>query len=230
MLDKKLVESACKKLLLKAVMESDIIAKKLTIDQHTELCEKVLEMKYNEVLPLLFGDSPVSVNEREQMRDYESKFKKGVKYAAAGYAGRKVGMRAIGGAPIKVLGKTLVKGAGGKGDIAGLATRKIGALGTKGGIKGALLGAGAYYLYRKLSDPCRAKAALSSGPQKNIVKHQCQAEAAKRVISQVTSQISKCDGTHNPAKCKAKLNKELVTWKKRLQQELVSLAQAKRSA
>lgn len=211
MLDKKLVESACKKVLLRAVMESDIIAKKLTIDQHAELCEKVLEMKYHEVLPLLFGDNPLSVNEREEMRDYESKFKKGTKYALAMAAGRKAGHIATGSKAAKVFG----------GYKPGLA---------KGGIKGAILGAGAYYLYRKLSDPCRAKAALASGPKKAMIKHQCQAEAAKRVISQINSQISQCDGTHNPAKCKAKLNKELVIWKKRLQQELISLAQSKRSA
>lgn len=212
MLDKKLVESACKKVILRAVMESNIIAKKLTVDEHAELCEKVLEMKYHEVLPLIFGDNPLSVNEREEMRDYESKFKKGAKYALAMAAGRKAGHIATGSKSMKVFG--------------GYQTGKL----AKGGIKGAILGAGAYYLYRKLSDPCRAKAALATGAKKEMIKHQCQAEAAKRVISQINSQISKCGDTHNPAKCKAKLTKELITWKKRLQQELVSLAQSRRSA
>jgi len=212
MLDKKLVESACKKILLKAVMESETLKKKLSVEEHTKLCEKVLELKYHEALPLLFGGDPLKVNEREEMRDYESKFKKGVKYAAAAAVGRKIGHIATGSKALKVFG----------GYKPGMA---------KGGIRGALLGAGAYYLYRKLSDPCRAKAAMAPSPQKKAeVKHQCQAEAAKRVISQLNKQLSQCDGTNNPTKCKAKIQKEIITWKKRLQQELINLAKVKRSA
>jgi len=212
MLDKKLVESACKKVILKAVMESETLKKKLTIEEHTKLCEKVLELKYHEALPLLFGDNPLTVNEREEMRDYESKFKKGVKYTAAAAVGRKVGHIATGSKALKVFG----------GYKPGMA---------KGGIKGALLGAGAYYLYRKLSDPCRAKAAMAPTPHKKLeVKHQCQAEAAKRIIAQLNKQLSQCDSANNPAKCKSKIQGEIITWKKRLQQELISLAKVKRSA
>jgi len=218
MLDKKLVESACKKILLKAVMESETLKKKLSVEEHTKLCEKVLELKYHEALPLLFGGDPLKVNEREEMRDYESKFKKGIKYAAAGAVGSYATRKAVG----KATGRRLA----GIGSTIAHPIAK-----TKWGIAGTALGAGAYYLYRKLSDPCRAKAAMAPSPQKKAeVKHQCQAEAAKRVISQLNKQLSQCDGTNNPTKCKAKIQKEIITWKKRLQQELINLAKVKRSA
>jgi len=218
MLDKKLVESACKKMILTAVMESETLSKKLSLEEHTKLCEKVLEMKYSEVLPLVFGGDPLPTNEAEGMRDYESKFKRAVKYGVAGGAGSYATRKAVG----KATGKSLT---GLKG-VAHPITK------TKWGVIGSGLGMAAYYLYRKLSDPCRAKAALSTGTsgEKATIKHQCQAEASKRVISQLNSQLSKCDNTKNPEKCKKGIQKELGVWKKRLQNELISLAKAKRQA
>jgi hypothetical protein len=219
MLDKKLVESACKKYILTAVMESDKLSKKLTLEDHTALCERVLEMKYHEVLPLAFGGEPLPTSEAEGMRDYEDKFKRALKYGLAGTAGSYATRKAVG----KATGRRLT--GVGSGAMHPFAKSKWHAI-------GAGIGMAAYYLYRKLSDPCRAKAAMATGTpgEKAVIKHQCQAEASKRVIAQLNSQLGKCDETKNPEKCKSKIQKEIVVWKKRLQNELISLAKAKRQA
>lgn len=216
MLNKQLVESACKKVLLTAVMESESLRKKLTLEEHTALCEKVLELKYNEVLPLAFGDDPTGLTEQE-MRDYESKFKKNLKYGLAATAGSYGTRKAVG----KATGQKLT-------GVMGRLAHPIKK--TKWGVVGAGIGMAAYYLYRQLSDPCRAKAALASGTSqdKAVIKHQCQAEASKKVISQLNSSLQRCDDAKNPVKCKAKIQKEVVIWKKRLQNELITLAKLKR--
>lgn len=216
MLDKKLVESACKKYILTSVVDSKILSEKLTLEEHTKLCEKVLEMKYNEVLPLVFGSDKIPANE-QQMRDYEDNIKKHLKYSAAALAGG-YGLR-------KAVGKATKRRLTGIGSGIRHPWAK-----TKWGALGAGLGVATYYLYRKLSDPCRAKAALSQGTsaEKAAIKHECQIEAIRRVISQLNASLKKCDEVENKVKCKEKIQKEIIVWKKRLQNEMISLAKTKR--
>ncbi len=204
--DQKLIEIACKEFLMNIVKESEILNEKLSFFQKTLMYDRIREMSYNEILSLLINNGKKITT--EQKEEFESKTKKIAKYGAAGYVGRKIGMRAIGKAPIKVLGKKVMSG--------GKKTQKIGLLGTKGGIRGALGAVAGLYLFRKLSDPCvRHNIGDSKG------QAACKLEACKKVINQIKSDMSRCNKTENPTKCKSKLNSELIKWQTRYQQYLI---------
>jgi len=220
--DSKLIELSCKEVLMSIVKESKSLDKKISFFQKTLLFDKIKEMKYEKVIGLLFNKNGMEVT-TEQKNEFESKTKKIAKYGAAGYVGRKIGLNRIGGAPIKVLGKTLKKGKGGLGDYAGYGQRKSGLLGTKGGLTGAAAAIAGLFLYRKLSDPCVRK---NLGNKQAQVA--CKMEAIKKVIAQIKSDIGKCSGAADPIKCKKKLSSELIKWQTKYQQYLVQLTQMKK--
>jgi hypothetical protein len=221
--DSKLIELSCKEVLMKIVQESETIKEKLSFFQKTLLFDKIREMKYEDVISLLFNDGKKITT--EQKREFESKTKRNAKYGVAGWAGRKIGMRAIGGRPITLAGKTILKGAGKSGRISSIVDgkRKIGKLGTKGGIRGALTAVAGLYLYRKLSDPC-----VRNNLTNKKAQIACKMEAIKKVISQIKSDMGKCSGTANPENCKKKLANELVKWQNKYQEHLVTFNKIER--
>ena len=207
--DKKLFEICCKEELMRIVQESQSLNKKLTFFQKTLLYDKIKEMPLSEVLSIL------------KEKDDESKTSKVAKYGLAGYLGRKVGKRAIGGAPIKALGYELVPGRTTKIGSTGnprkkvtVQSRKFGKLGAvKGGIRGALAGVAALFLFRKLSDPCVRQNLMNKEGQKK-----CKAAAARKVIAQIQKDMKACNNAPNPTACRAKLSKNLEKMNDILQQ------------
>lgn len=200
--DSKLIEISCKEFLMDIVKESVKLNNKLSFYQKTILYDKIKEMKYEKVIGLLFNEG-VEVTS-EQKREFESGMGKYTKYAVAGAVGRKLGHVATGS-------KTAFFGGYKTGQMA------------KGGIKGALAGVAALFLFRKLSEPC-VRQNLGNKP----AQLKCRMEAIKRVISQIKSDIGKCSGAKDPIKCKQKLNNELIKWKTKYEQLLVELTKYNR--
>jgi hypothetical protein len=213
---KKLLEMSCKEFLMEVIRDSKNLDNKLNFYEKTILYDLVKEMPFSEVVSLLFSEAPSEI---------ETSGTKGAKYAAAGYLGRKVGLRAIGGAPIKLGFKTIVKGAGGKGDVEGLLSRKKGIFGTKGGFTGAAIGVGLLFLYRKLTDPCFRKTIKILNPEKRkLAELNCRIVAIKKVIEKIKGDIQNCNNTKNPESCKNKLTMELNKWRNKYQEHLQKIS------
>jgi len=92
-------------------------------------------------------------------------------------------------------------------------TRKVAKTMAKPGWKKSLVSAvGGLFLYRKLSDPC---------VRKNIGDKQgqlaCRLEAVKKVINQLNNQMAKCANSNNPAKCRSKIQNEIIKWQRKYQ-------------
>lgn len=189
--DKKILEIACKEVLMNIVKESETLNKKLTFFEKTLLYDKISQMNYKDVLRLLYT---------EQKRDQESILSKNVKYAAAGYAGSKVGKTVWGGAPIKIGKETIVKAKSSYAKAPTFFLHKM----VKGGIRGAALATAALFAYRKFSDPC-----VKNNLGNKQAQIECKMTATKKVIALIHSDMKKCKGAPNPTECSAKLQKVL---------------------
>ena len=86
--DKKLLTNIGRKYILETVMKSKNIRNKLTFDKHLILCNKVMDLPYENVIDIIVN---------EDIRDFESKFSKFLKYGLAVIAGGTlVGSPAVG--------------------------------------------------------------------------------------------------------------------------------------
>lgn len=216
-MDQKIMEMACKDYLLAAVTNSKKLRELITFSDQVALAEHIMAMSYKDAVSALMFEGKEITN--EQIRDFESKTKKGLKYGAAAVAGG-VGTKMAYNAAVKKWGIGKATTLGHK-----VASKVLNTGNLKRGI---ILGVGLLYLYRKLSDPCvRQSLKLKNIKQRKLVQHQCQAEACKKVISKLQADIGKCAGANSPVKCKEKIEKELIKWKKRYQKETVKIAQIK---
>lgn len=255
-IDSKILEMACKDYLLAAVTNSKSLRKKLTFGEQVKLAEHVMSMGYNDVVSVLFYDGEKITT--EQIRDFEGKTKKGLKYGAAatvagaagkvahyklaGRAGEKhpnIGTAASNAskATKKAVEKAQAKAgkltlAGKSGNVvkkvlgAPLKAGKLRVAGPAG--RAAAIGVGLLYLYRKISDPCvRKSLSIKNIGQRKLSKHQCQAEACKKVINSISSDMSRCNKAANPEKCRKKLEGEVMKWKQKYQKEIIEISKIK---
>lgn len=201
--NKKLIELACKEMLMEIVKESENINKKLSFFQKTLLYDKIKEMDYKDILNLM----------TEQKEDKESMLAKTAKYAGAEVGGYYAGRSIIGGKPLKVFGKTLYKGRkqikkGGK------IIQKGQHLIFTGGTRGALTAVAALFLFRKLSDPCVRKHLGNKRAQM-----ECKADACKVIIERIKSDLKECKTNE----CKARLEHTLSKYEKQYNKYLQHL-------
>ena len=238
-IDSKVLEMACKDYLLAAVTNSESLREKLTFTEQVKLAEHVMTMGYNDVVSVLFYEGEQITN--EQIKDFENRTKRRLKYGAAFVAGGGAGRYlhnkyvqkpyefAKDAAKQGVKVTNLTKGAKVAKKVLGSPLRpgKLGNLVGPGG-RGALIGVGLLYLYRKLMDPCvRKSLTIKNVSQRKLVKHQCQAAACKKVIGSISSDKSRCSAAPNPEKCRKRLEKETMKWRKRYQKELIEIAKIK---
>ena len=100
------------------------------------------------------------------------------------------------------------------------------AKGLKTGIlAGPPLGMFALYIYRKLKDPCERKCfkTLPMSTKRSICKAECEVDAARKVVQDIRTEISKCRQFLNPRKCEKKLMKEYIKWTDRMKKALIKL-------
>ena len=214
-----LFEQACKLYLLDIVKESESLKKKLSKVQLLEMGMWVTNMSRKEVVSNIFYEGAELTN--EQFRDYEGKIKKAAKYGGAAVAGRYLAHKAFGSEFLPAVKGPGIKFGRGKLGVPGVG-RQFGK--TKAGVMGALAGVGVMYLYRKLTDPCFRKAGLTLNPSKRKeIQLTCKADAMKKVMSNIQSQMASCDNATNPEKCKAKLKNEIDKWSSRLKDTMAQL-------
>ena len=190
--DKNILRDVGREYLLDVAFKSNTLREKLTFREHIDLCKFISQMTYEDV---------VTVTITEDLKAFESKFKKFLEYSFAAIAG--VGAGAAAGA---------------------------GVIGTIGGaIAAPPIAMFVLYTFRKLTDTCSrscfAKIPLST--DRKICRYECQVNAARKVVNDLRSEITKCRSFAKPDKCEKSLRKEYIKWARRLQQQIVKLNKAK---
>jgi len=96
-------------------------------------------------------------------------------------------------------------------------------------VKGPAVAMFAYYLFRKMTDPCWQVCLKRFGQSKErkVCRYECQVKAAKNIIRDIRGEMNRCGDSRNPIKCEKKLNKLLVKWSKKLEKQLVKLQNAR---
>lgn len=190
--DRNILKDVGRKYLLDITLDSQILKTKLTFKEHVELCKFVGSLSYEDVIGLTIT---------EDIKEFEGKFRKFLKYGFAAIAG----------------------------GVAGAAAA-TGILATAGAMIAAPpLAMFALYIFRKLTDTC-SRLCLKKFPmstQRKICRYECQVNATRKITNDLRSEIAKCGQFANPEKCEKKLRKEYIKWARRLQSQMVKLNQAK---
>lgn len=84
-LNKKLLESCCKEVLLHEVMKSKTLRESLEFPKHVILCKKISKMTYEQAISSVFNN--FKMLDEAGIRDFEGKIKKALKYGFAAIAG-----------------------------------------------------------------------------------------------------------------------------------------------
>ena len=190
--DRNILRDVGRKYLLDIAFDSQVLKNKLTFKEHVDLCKFISELSYEDVIGLTIT---------EDIKEFEGKFRKFLKYGFAAIAGG-----------------------------VGTAVAATGVAATIGGmIAGPPLGMFVLYIVRKLTDTC-SRSCWKKFPMSNarkICRYECQVNATRKVVGDLRSEISKCNRFPNPDKCEKKLNGQYIKWSKRLQQQMIKLNQAK---
>jgi len=184
-IDRKLIEESCKKVLLDIAIESKHLKENTTFKQQVNICNKIVNMSYNESISYIFNNGELL--DEFGIRDFEGKFRKFLKYGLAALAG----------------------------------TMYINPL-------TPAMSMVAYYLFRKATDPCW-QACVKKFPltnEKQICKYECQVNAAKNIVRDIRTEMSKCSQTKNPPKCEKALQSQYIKWSKKVQEQIIKLRQA----
>ena len=177
--DRRILTEVGRKYIFDIAVESKYLQESLTFKEHIQLCNQIKQLTYEEVISLTIT---------EDIRAFEGKFGKFLKYSMAAIAGMKFG--GFAGPPIAMF---------------------------------------ILYLYRKATDTCERACfrKLPLSKERKICKYECQLAAAKRMTTQLRSEMSKCSQVSYPEKCEKKLQNEYIKWAKRVQQLIVKLNQAR---
>ena len=185
--DRDILKEVGRKYLLDIALDSKIIKEQLTFKEHVNFCKFVMNLTYEEVITLVIT---------EDIKDFESKFKKFLKYSFA----------AIAGLTLAVSGPI--------GWAAGAAAPPI-----------AMFVLYIFRkLTDTCSRACLTKFPMST--DRKICRYRCQVDACRRIVSDLRSEMTKCGQFANPDKCEKGLRKEYIKWSRRLQQQMVKLRSA----
>ena len=166
--DKQLITEVGKEFLTDFILIDDDVKEHFTFMEHYEIYNNIENLDYEGVVSFFCED----------VREFEGKFSKFLKY----------GFAAIAGATLGLMGSGL----------------KAGVLG------GPPLGMFAFYIFRKLKDPCERQCyrKLPLTTKRQICLAKCQVDASRRVVQDLRSEIGKCRQFLKPKKCEKKLLKD----------------------
>ena len=180
---KKRITSTGKRYLLDIAINSETLKNNLTFKEHVSLCNEIINLDYEGVATVFCED----------VREFEGKFSKFLKYGLAGVAGAFLGLKTKG---LKV----------------GLMHAPPLAMFTLYLFRKAM---------DPCERLCFRKWPMST--KRAICKAECRVKAATDITHDLRSEIAKCRQFVNPKKCEKRLMKEYHKWAKKLQKELVKL-------
>jgi len=202
----------CKVFLKDLVKESKLIKESLSFSEHLKMYKEVSDLSEDEMISLVFFEGEVLTEENSgKIRALQSKLSKALKLGFAGVAaGIGAGSVYVGkqARNIAKLGSKITP----KSDVSMKSYySSISKAGSGYMAAGAVtLAAVAYFLYKRLNDPCKKQ--CKSDKNKQLCYYQCAENAAKKVLMNLKSELGKCGKTKNPDKCKKKITKEIQKW------------------
>jgi hypothetical protein len=114
------------------------------------------------------------------------------------------------------------------GGIAGFkAAKLLRSTKSKGIIAGAVIGTGALFLFRKLTDKCFKEniGKVLTPRKRKIATLECRLEAIRNVIEKLHEDFEKCDSlAPNQEKCKDKISMEIQKWRSKAQEHIVAIS------
>jgi hypothetical protein len=186
-MDKKLITEVGKQFLLEFAIGDQFLKENLTFKEHVKLCGEIMTLDYEGVATVF----------SEDIREFEGKFSKFLKYGLAGVAGATLGLKAAG---LKV---GLLK-APGLAMFALYLFRKA---------------------TDPCERACFRTMPMSA--KRDACKLECKVDAARQLVNELRSEIAKCRQFTNPPKCEKKLMKQYIRWSKKLQELLIKLRAVK---
>jgi len=196
--ERKILHIVCRESLLKITVNSDSVKKRTTFQEQVNLCEHIKKLSYVEAVSFVFNKGELL--DEFGVRDFESKFKKFLKYGLAGIAGGIIAAKYTAAAMSGPVGITVA-----------LVTMYMYRKATDPCWQACI---------KKFGRPT----------QRRICKYECQVKSAKIIISDIRAQIGRCNSTPNPGRCERSLNKQYIKWSKKLQKEIIMLGQFKQNA
>lgn len=99
-------------------------------------------------------------------------------------------------------------------------------------LKGAVIAAVALFLFRKAMNPCVRQSVKMKGGvrERRINFHECQAKAAREVLSNLVPKLSTCAASKNPHRCHRNLTNVINHWKDVYERETLKIAQLERAS
>lgn len=181
--DRQLITEIGKEILIDLILKDEDLKEHFTFMEHVDIYNKVQNLDYEETVSFFCED----------VREFEGKFSKFLKY----------GFAAIAGASLGLLGSGLKAGVL-KGPPLGMFALYI-----------------FRKLRDPCERQCYKKLPLTT--KRKICLAECQVDAARRVVQDLRTELAKCRQFLNPKKCEKKLMKEYMKWTKRMQKALVKL-------
>ena len=178
--------------------------KKFDLNKFSKICEYLDKKSNEEIINKVFKQNIVIT---EASPSVEPRSRSAAKYGAAGTAGLAL-------APAVAFSAR---------HIAKLSMSPFGPI---AGLIGGGISAAAFYLYRRLTNPCRKKVEGLHFHKRAMAYHQCKADAAKKVITKLVEGMNDCRHAKDAEKCLFKMQKNIDRWKEVYQSEIVK---AKRS-
>jgi len=182
-IDKKFITSTGRKYLLDVSINSQVLKRQLTFKEHVTLCSEILELNYEEIATIFCED----------VREFEGKFTKFLKYGLAAVAGATLGLKTKGlkvgllkAPPLAMFALYLFRKAA-----------------------------------DPCERNCFRRWPLTT--ERKVCKAECRVQAARDIVNDLRSEIAKCRQFVNAKKCEKRLNKEYYKWSKKLQKELIKL-------
>jgi len=182
-MDRQLITEVGKQFLLDVAIDSNQLKKKLTFKEHIDLCHEIINFDYEDIATIFCED----------IRDFEGKFSKFLKYGLAGIAGATLGLKARGlkvgllkAPPLAMFALYLFRKATDPCERA---------------------------CFRNWPMSTKRKVCIT----------ECKVNAAREIVNELRSEIAKCRQFTNPEKCEKKLMKQYMKWSKKLQELLIKL-------
>jgi|GEM_PF-4763543 len=199
-IDKRLFELACREYLMDVVNKSKYLKEHLSLIEHAKVYNWTKnKASYKQLLEVIIRELTDKPVDEKAIKMFET--------LVVSLAELKPGYRW----PWQGASKA-AKSAGGK--VLDVMTKERHLHPIKAAKKVAITAAiiiGAIYLFKKLMDPCVRQCRGNSDCIRD-----CRSNAIKKSIANLQSHLPNCAQTPNPAKCQAKIKKEIAKWNEKL--------------
>ncbi len=252
--DRKLYEECFKYGLMTTITSSKFLKESISKNERINMLEWVKNMTYSETIATIFNEGH-KLNESD-LKKHEAKWKTFLKYSLAMLAGGAL-VASVHQGSLSVASTSYRKATDSMfqafnysftskkelGDHYANQAAKYAKIGDKSlnvakniednapayFISAALLSALTYFLYRRMTDPCRKQCGnrIFSTTKEKVCMYTCEIKSIENMINKIKKDMGQCSSTPYPTICRNKLEKELKRWNEKLKDAKEKLVKAK---